>query len=144
MPDGLQIDVDTSALLRALGQLDVSLVERHTKPACLVTARNIQREARARVKRRTGRTAAGITVQESFDKQGYVVLPFNEALTLALIASGNDQQPENLPYWLEFGTRKMTKKPFFIESARLEETAHDRRIRDAIQDAIDESGLGEA
>lgn len=142
MADSFQVDIENGALLRALDRLDVSLVERHTKPACKVTALNIQREARARVRRRTGRTAAGITVEESFDQQGYVVLPFNTALELSLIESGNDQQPENLPYWLEFGTRKMTKKPFFIESARLEENAHDRRIREAIQNAIDESGLG--
>lgn len=144
MADRFQIDVDTSALLTAMDRLSAQVVERHTRPACKVTALNVQREARARVRRRTGRTAAGITVEESYDQQGYVVLPFNDAFERALIESGNDQQPENLPYWLEFGTKKMTKKPFFFESARLEEGAHDRRIRAAIQDAIDEAGLGEA
>ena len=144
MADGVTLDVETSRLLQALSRLEASVVERHTKPACLVTAMRIQREARARVRRRTGRTAAGITVEESYDKQGYVVLPFNDALERSLLSAGNDQQAENLPYWLEVGTRKMTKKPYFFESARLEEAGHDRRIKDAIQAAIDESGLGEA
>jgi len=37
----------------------------------------------------------------------------------------------------------MTAKPFLFVSARLEEGAHDRRAREAVQAAIDEKGLGE-
>ena len=141
--DGLRVEADTTALLAALDRLSADVVARHTKPACKVTAERIQAGARARVARRTGRTAAGITVDESYDKQGYVVLPFNAAFELALIGAGNDQQPENLPLWLEFGTSRMTKRPYFFAAVELERDPHDRRIRAAIQDAIDDVGLGE-
>lgn len=145
MSDFFQADAntpETAALIAALDRLPDVMQERHTKPAAKVTADNIAREARARVRRRTGRTAAGITVEESHDGQGYVVLPFNEQFELAIISAGNDQQPENLPIWLEFGTRFMTARPYFFASARLEEGAHDRRMRQAIQNAIDDVGLG--
>ena len=37
----------------------------------------------------------------------------------------------------------MTAQPFLFASARLEEGAHDRRAREAVQAAIDETGLGD-
>ena len=144
MADGLRIDIDTTALLRALDRVEATIVDRHTKPACRVTAERIQAGARARVARRTGRTATGISVEESRDGQGYVVLPFDSAFETALLQSGNNQQPENLPYWLEFGTKKMRKRPYFFAAVELERGPHDRRIRDAVQDAFDEAGLGDA
>ena len=144
MADGLRLETDTAGLLRALDRLDATLVERYTRPACKVTAERVQAAARARVRRRTGRTAAGISVEESRDQQGYVVLPFDAAFETALIQSGNNQQPENLPYWLEFGTKKMAKRPYFFAGVDLERGPHDRRIREAVQDAIDASGLGDA
>ncbi|MFM9876850.1 MAG: hypothetical protein ACKVOG_03235 [Rhodoglobus sp.] len=138
----LKIDVETTGLIAALDSLG-AFVFTYTKAAARVTADRIVASARARVRRRTGRTAAGITAQESYDKKGYVVLPFNDAFERALIESGNDQQPENLPIWLEFGTKKMTAKPYFFAAAKVEEQAHDRRMRAAIQDAIDAKGLGD-
>lgn len=143
MNDGLlKIDAETKGLIAALDRLGAS-VQTHTKAAAHVTADRIVAGARARVRRRTGRTAAGITAEESYDGSGYVVLPFNFAFEMALIESGNDQQPANLPLWLEFGTRKMTAKPYFFAAARVEAHGHDRRIRVAIQDAIDAQGLGD-
>lgn len=141
--DGLVIDVDTAPLLAALDRLASEVVLRHTKAAALVTANRIQAEARARVARRTGLTAQGITVYPTRDGQGYVVMPFNDALERERIAAGYDQTAENLPIWLEFGTKFMAPQPYFFASAKLEENAHDRRMRQAIQDAIDEVGLGE-
>lgn len=138
----LKVDVETKGLIAALDSLGASVLK-HTKAAARVTAERIVAGARARVRRRTGRTAAGITAEETYDGTGYVVLPFNAAFERALIESGNDQQPANLPLWLEFGTKKMTAKPFFFAAARVEVGAHDRRMRAAIQDAIDEKGLGD-
>lgn len=144
MADDLRIDSDATALVRALDHLDATLVERHTKPACKVTAERVQAAARARVARRTGRTAAGISVEETHDQQGYVVLPYDVQFEQALISAGNDQQPANLPYWLEFGTKTMRKRPYFFAGVELERDPHDRRIREAIQTAIDDAGLGDA
>ena len=48
-----------------------------------------------------------------------------------------------LPGWLEHGTKFMTPRPYFFESARLEEGPHRQRVAQAIQNALDEGGLGE-
>jgi hypothetical protein len=50
--------------------------------------------------------------------------------------------PANLDIWLEFGTRHMEARPFLHASAQLEEGPHERRIQQAINDAIQEVGLG--
>lgn len=120
----LTIDADASRLIAILDQLGPAALK-HTKAAARVTADNIAREAAARVARATGETARGITVQEDQQGEGYVVL------------SANQRMPA-LPTWLEFGTVKMLPKSYFFSSARLEENAHDRRMRQAIQDASDE------
>ena len=122
----LTIDVDTRALLTALDTLG-AVVERHVKAAAKVTAENIAREARARVARRTGKTASGIGIDVARHDTGWVVFAENENMP-------------GLPGWLEFGTRRMIARPFFFASARLEEGPHDRRMREAIQAAIDEGG----
>lgn len=125
----LTIDADASRLIAILDQLGPAALK-HTKPAAKVTADNVKREAIARHKRQllgpsTGQTAAGITVQEDYNREGYVVL-------------SSRQQMYNLPLWLEFGTKYMRPRPYFFSSARLEEGAYDRRMRDAIQAAADE------
>lgn len=125
------VDADASALLAALDQLG-AVAERHVKNAAAVTAGRIQQEARARVRRATGQTAAAITVDEApAPLGGYRVY-----------VGQMGQRPTELPLWLEFGTVKMTAQPFLLSSARLEAGAHERRIAEAIQDAIDEVGLG--
>lgn len=129
MPDGLTITTETTALLAALQQLP-ALVRTHVKRAARVTADRIVREAAGRVARRTGATAAGLTVEETHSGDGYVVFV-------------KRVDEPGLPGWLEHGTKFMTKRPFLFVSARLEEGAHERRTRDAIQDAIDEKGLGD-
>jgi hypothetical protein len=126
MSDRLTIDVDNRSLLAALDRLG-ALAEKHVQAAAKETADRIAAEARARVARRTGTTAHGIGVDIARVGSGYVVFA---------------DRPDNpgLPGWLEFGTERMTARPFLFASARLEEAAHDRRIRQAVQDAIDEVG----
>ena len=124
MTDRLRIEIDTGAVLQALDRLGTA-AERYLLEAAHETAKAIAREAGARVRRRTGRTARGITVEVARRGLGYVVFV------------ANPDQP-GLAGWLEFGTRAMTAKPFLFAAARLEEGAHDRRIRDAIQRAIEE------
>lgn len=129
MADLMTIDVDEAALLSALAEMPVSVL-RHLKPAAKVTADNIAAEAGRRVKRRTGKTAAGITVEETHNGEGYVIWV---------------KRPEmpNLPLWLAFGTKFMVGDDFLFASARLEAGAHERRAREAVQDAINEQGLGD-
>lgn len=122
-------EFDATSVLDALEALSDVVLERHTKPAARVTADNVAREASARVRRRTGETARGIEVREDYERAGYIV-------------ESKRQQFPLLPYWLEFGTQHMLPSPYFFASASLEEGPHERRMRQAIVDAIEESGLG--
>jgi len=126
--DRMTIDVDTGPLLAALAAIPKAVL-RHLKPAAKISADRIAVEARARVRRRTGKTGDAITVEETRNGEGYVVFV------------GGDRQ--HIGSWNEFGTKFMTAQPFLFASARLEEGAHDRRAREAVQAAIDETGLGD-
>ena len=129
MADSFTMSVDTAPLLAALDAIPAA-VRAHLKAAAQITADNIATEARARVRRRTGQTGDAITVEETHSGDGYVIY------------TGNGRQ--HIASFLEFGTKFMTAKPFLFASARLEEGAHQRRCREAVQDAIDEHGLGDA
>lgn len=151
MADKFTIEVDTRELLAALDALP-DLVLSNLKAASKITADNIAREAKGRVARRTGETAEGIHVEESYSGDGYVVL-MGDAVSPAetksrerrglKTAKSNLHQTKHTGIWLEFGTKFMTKREFFFPSARLEESAHNRRAREAVQDAINARGLGE-
>lgn len=129
MADSFTIDVDTTGLLAALAAIPEA-VHAHLKAAAKVTAEAIATEARARVRRRTGQTGDAITVEETHSGDGYVIY----------VGDGR----QHVGSFLEFGTKFMTAAPFLFASARLEEGAHDRRAREAVQAAIDEQGLGGA
>lgn len=126
MSDKLTIQVESAALFEALDTLGVS-AERHILQASRVTADAIAREATARVARRTGETARGITVEPARVGIGWIVF------------ADRPDEP-GLPGWLEFGTDKMTARPFLFSSARLEEGAHTRRMVEALQQAINDGG----
>lgn len=142
MADLLSVDVDTSRLIAALDRLG-DVVHRHVKAAAKVTADRIAAEAKMRVPRATGETAAGIHVEEAHSGDGYVVLPSvrEDKLIWHNRGRGHIQNYSwsNLPWWLESGTWKMAPRPFFFPSARLEEGPHDRRVREAIEQAIREA-----
>jgi len=136
MPSELTISVENADLLRAMDALGPAALV-FTKAAARVTADRIVGEAQSRVARATGETAAGIHKEETNNGDGYVVRDTNRRM------------PE-LPTWLEFGTSQGKKgshsslaRPFFFVSAQLEAGAHDRRMHEAVQDAIDAVGLGE-
>lgn len=122
-----------TAALNRLG----SAALKYTVPACRESAVSIEAEATRRVKRgATGETAKGIGVSEMYNGEGYVVYSVNRLMP-------------NLPLWLEAGTKKgkprshaMPASPYFYNSVRLEERAHERRISDAVGQAIASEGLG--
>jgi hypothetical protein len=128
MADRMTVDADATALLAALATVP-DAVQVALKGAAKVTAEAIALEARARVKRRTGRTGEAITVEETRNGDGYVVFV------------GSDRG--HVGSFLEFGTKFMTSRPFLFVSARLEESAHNARARDAVQTAINLTGLGD-
>lgn len=125
----LTCDVDTAALFAAMDALGAK-AETLVKGAARETAERITQEARGRVRRATGATAAGITIEETHDKTGYVVFV---------------QRPDNpgLPGWIEHGTKFLPSRGFLFVSARLEEGPHWRRVSDAVHDALRATGLGD-
>jgi hypothetical protein len=125
----LAVDTDTAELLAALETLGDE-AESYVKVSAKVTADRIADEARGRVRRATGATAAGIGVEETHDGKGWVVFT---------------ARPDNpgLPGWIEHGTKYMPARGFLFVSARLEEGPHLRRTTEALQNAIDAKGLGE-
>lgn len=123
----LSIDVDPRGAIVALEQLGVA-VERHLQAVAQETARAIQTEARARVRRRTGRTAGQITAEPAQDGQGYVVY----------VKTIEDMWP-NLDIGIEFGTRYLAARPFLHPAVALEEGPHRRRLDAALNEAIAEA-----
>lgn len=135
MADSVTIKIDATALTAALERLGPTAL-RYTLPACRVSADRIVAEARARVARATGETAGAIRAEPSYNGDGYVVI------------SDNHRMP-NLPLWIEKGTRRgkpgshtQAARPYFYPSVALEQGAHERRIKDAIDDALAAEGLG--
>jgi len=124
----ITMTADTTGLTDGLTAAERELAAR-TKAASEVTAAAIVREARGRVARRTGVTASGIGYMESRDTTGWIV------------HAVHPDRP-GLPFFLEFGTRYMTRRPFLYVSAALEQPGHERRIADAVADSIDVTGFG--
>lgn len=128
----MTITVDITALLAAMAAIPDE-VSKSLKAAAKVTAENIAREAKSRIARRTGQTAEGIRVEEARKGDGYIVFVGNPG------TGGR----EHVGFFLEFGTKFMSARPFLFASARLEEGPHDRRSREAVQAAIAVKGLGD-
>lgn len=129
MADSLVIDVDARAVLAMLDQLWDAARDR-LDAAARETAEAVRTEARARLARQTagtGRTAEAITIDTI--KGGYRVYVGE--------VSG---RARNVPYWLEEGTVRMRPRPFMRSAAVLEEGPHLRRVRAALQAAVDEVG----
>lgn len=165
MPDSFSVTLDDAALLAGLKRLGTT-VEKYTIPAALETAKAVQREARARVARRSGATAEGIVVREDYVRKGYIVttgdvLAAGERTLSAGLAMGMQPgkarkwasrgytQQKHVGLYLEGGTKKgqprshtAAPRPFLGPAADVEQGPHGRRMRAAIQAAIDDAGFG--
>lgn len=148
MADGLVVEVDADDMIAAVSRIGNERAELAVDRAALATSEAIVREARSRLQRQlgpnaTGKTVAGIEIDRA-DRGGFIV--------------GSSRQPfPNLPLWLERGTKKGTRvtrgrarsggnmkaRPYFYESAELEEQPHLRRVAEELQREIDAEGLGE-
>lgn len=140
MADSVSVQVDVAGLLAAWSRVADAAGARCLE-AAYESAVAIQREASNRLSRQlgaysTGKTLAGLQVEPMDGRRGYRVTATREPFP-------------NLPLWIEKGTKKgkpgshtQPARPFLEVSARLEEGAHLRRIIDAVQSAIDETGLG--
>lgn len=141
---GLTITLEDEGVMAALARLG-DVAQPYVNAASAETARAIVVEAKARLSRQlgpeaTGRTVAAIQSRPAYDNNGSVVVVEREPMP-------------NLPLWLEkgtkYGTRKgnaggnMRARPYFYSSIALEVGAHERRIADAVQQAIEAEGLGD-
>ena len=135
MPDGVTMTFDATRLLAAFDLL-TQTVQKAELEACHITAEHIATEARARARRRGPDPTRAqqarppiedlIRVEPIANGSGYVV-----------IVQETDPGALYLPFYLEMGTQEMSKYPFFFTSAALEKPAHERRINEAAQAAID-------
>lgn len=134
MDDFIRFDMQSQAVERLMREFPDEL-ERRLLPEGKRTAERVAREAQNRLDRAlgpdaTGKTAAGIQVEESRDGRGYVVVARRSGERL-------------LPRWLDKGTRHMDARLFFDDAGRLEEGPYLRRVTTIIGDLIAEKGLGE-
>jgi hypothetical protein len=53
---------------------------------------------------------------------------------------GRTSHPAGLPAWLEFGTWKMTPRPFLLVNAELEAPGHLARVSEAMNQLVSEVG----
>lgn len=142
MPNSVTVEVNGGDALKERFETLPAALKPFIKTAAKFSADHIRDEAKARLLRQlsgasSGRTVAGIVVRADRSGWGWIV------------DAGNVVQPM-LDRWLEFGTEtklgteKMRARPFFFDSARLEEAAHLSRIRGAVAAGISEHGLGDA
>jgi len=140
MADGLIVEMDAVEVVEALKTLG-DFAQPYINDASQESAEAVEAEAKSRLRRQllnpTGYTESGIESKPAFDGNGYVVI------------SSHGLMP-NLPLWIEKGTKKgkpgsstQSARPYFYVSAQLEQGAHLRRMSEALQDAIDDRGLGE-
>lgn len=127
------IEVDRTDLHLALTTLGKE-IDKELFEVSRVTANAIDREASSRLARQLGPNATGKTVA------GITVIPLG-TVGHAVVAERNPYPI--LPYWLEKGTEKMRPREFFDVAVKLEESAHLRRVDEAVQRAINAKGLGE-
>jgi len=130
------VEANAERLHKAIDRL-LEILPARVKAAARISATNIDTEAHRRVRRRTGRTAAGIVVREI--ATGFVV----EATAPAEPQTARGAAA--VPVWLDFGATSMRfgAKPFLRVAGQLEHQAHEARVRDVIAEAITEVGLGD-
>jgi hypothetical protein len=156
MADELTVEFDPMSLYRALDTLG-GKAEAHLKRVAYETAKAVRYAQWTRIQRRTGATANTLEIREDRSGKGYVVLTNDvrteasrqAALRRRALSTKWRTRPvsklENVKHvglYLEYGTVNMGARPFFWDAAQLESASYDRRVREAMSQAIEESGLG--
>jgi hypothetical protein len=136
------VDIDEAAMREALeGESLRAVIKGFIKGASRISADNIAADAKARLERQlsgqsSGQTVEGIIVKSDRTGWGWIV------------DAGNARIPM-LPRWLEGDPshggfkNENRRKPFFYDSARVEQSPHERRVSSAIQAALSQYGLAE-
>ena len=139
MPNSCTVSLDPTTIYERLdGETLTSALKPFIKGASRVSADHIAAEAIARLTRQVSGapsrhpppTVDQITVKSDRTGWGWIV------------DAGNLSTPM-LDRWLELGTRRMQARPFFFDSARLEQAAHLDRVQNAVRAALSQYGLGD-
>lgn len=150
MADFIGFELDADDVQRALAKFP-DIAQRHVSDVARRTANNIAAEAKRRLHRQlgpnaTGRTEAGIGVyaDEAANPLVFQIISVRPELP------GEQGSKAAVPRFIESGTKKGKKgshdypaRPFLHVSAELEQAAFIRAIGEALNDAADESGLGD-
>lgn len=152
MADNVTFTVDSDRLVSALRDFP-DILKPRVMAAARTSAGSILSESQRRIARRTNYTAEHMRVDETYNGDGYVVV-MGDAMAPSetrrreriggsrrWVNAGSYQQA-HVGLYLEFGTQRMTARPFLFISGDLEVAAHDRRVRQAIQDGLNAEGLG--
>lgn len=146
MADSIVIDVDNRALLEAIEKMPNNCVGFIAR-ANLTTARAIVRGAQARVPVRFGFLRQSIDMKASREGDVYVGIARGKKFKIpgTRTFSGKSQmaRPSNYAHLVERGTVRSAAKPFLWPAVKAEQGVHRLRLRDAVQDAIDQAGLGD-
>lgn len=141
-----QVDIDTDGLLRALDEFG-HLADALLLAAAMETARAIRTEAERRLRQQThgtGQTASNLVATDNLPSwlgggKGTAGQVFVYVRPV--------RRPDNLTIWLEYGTidrfgrQHVSPRPFLYPAARLEEGPHRRRILEALQRALAQTGF---
>lgn len=119
---GVTITCDPTPVSDAL-RATVPAIAPRTEDVDHGTADRVAGDVRSRVPRLTGETES-TTVVQAMRAGGYAVIIKGAAR------------------YLEFGTKFMQARTFFFPAVTLESPGYHRRTRDAVQDGIDQVGLG--
>lgn len=137
MADAMSISVDTAQVLEAMARVGDRAAE-YIEAASLETAQRVADEMRRRIARSEGPwkspdepTWTKIHHEKARKGNGYLVMAYE--------AGGRVTGPVDM--WLEHGTKFMPAQPFLWVSAQLEESAHRRRMEEAVMRAADEVGV---
>ncbi len=146
MAESLVIDVDNKALLEALKRMPKGL-QGDIARANLATGRAVVRGAQARAAVRFGFLRQSIDMKVSREGDVYVGIARGKKYPIpgTRTFSGRSQMamPSKYAHLVERGTARSGASPFLWPAAMASESAHRRRLADAIEQAIQREGLGD-
>jgi HK97 gp10 family phage protein len=148
MPDSIVIDVSDEALLEALERLP-NTVSGNIARANLDTGRMVIRGAQARVSVRYGFLKQSIDMKAS-TRTGDVFVgiargaKFPIPNTKHLNGKFDIATPSKYAHLVERGTERAAAKPFLWPAVEASQMAHRERLMQAITDALEAEGMGDA
>jgi len=140
------VSVEAQSVIDAINRVSTR-APAEVRAAAKDTAIRIVDETQRRVARATGETATGIHWDLNYRGTGYVVL-MGDVVSAAETGrrerlgmksrKSTLHQIKHTGIWLEFGTPRMRRRPFFFSAAEVEAGGHLRRVEQALQGVLDE------